>query len=79
MIDKEKVRELTNKYVDLEDLGTRLVNLIGNSVIQIIANYYGYESLDDLIENDDVSDEDFDALLEVIKECLGEAVLDALS
>ncbi len=78
MIDKEKVRELTNKYIDLDDIGTRLVELIGNSMIHIIANYYGYESFEDLIENVDVSDEDFNAIIEVIKECMNKAVIDAL-
>nr|DAU40061.1 MAG TPA: hypothetical protein [Caudoviricetes sp.] len=79
MIDKEKVRELTNKYVVEKDLGDRMLTLISGVMINIITDYYGYDSVEDLIENDKVPDEEFDVFLDVVKDCLNKEVMEALS
>lgn len=79
MIDKEKVRELTNKYVAEKDLGDRMLTLISGVMINIITDYYGYDSVEDLIENDKVPDKEFDVFLDVVKDCLNKAVMEALS
>ena len=78
MIDKEKVRELTNKYVAEKDMGTQLMKLIGGVVIDVTVDYYGYDSVDDLLGTSDVPNE-FDVFLDVIKDCLNKAVMETLS
>lgn len=79
MIDKEKVRELTNKYVAEKDMGTQLMKLIGSVVINVTVDYYGYDSVEDLLETSDVPDVEFDVFVDVIKDCLNKAVMEALS
>lgn len=79
MIDKEKVRELTNKYVAEKDMGTQLTKLIGGVVINVTVDYYGYDSVEDLLETSDVPDVEFDVFVDVIKDCLNKAVMEALS
>lgn len=79
MIDKEKVRELTNKYVAEKDMGTQLMKLIGGVVINVTVDYYGYDSVEDLLETSDVPDVEFDVFVDVIKDCLNKAVMEALS
>lgn len=79
MIDKEKVRELTNKYVAEKDMGTQLMKLIGGVVINVTVDYYGYDSVEDLLETSDVPDVEFDVFVDVIKDCLNKAVTEALS
>ena len=78
MIDKEKVRELTNKYVAEKDMGTQLMKLIGGVVVDVTVDYYGYDSVDDLLGTSDVPNE-FDVFLDVIKDCLNKAVMETLS
>lgn len=79
MIDKEKVRELTNKYIAEKDMGTQLMKLIGGVVINVTVDYYGYDSVEDLLETSDVPDVEFDVFVDVIKDCLNKAVMEALS
>lgn len=79
MINKEKVRELTNKYIAEKDMGTQLMKLIGGVVMNVTVDYYGYASVEDLLETSDVPDEEFDVFMDVVKDCLNKAVLDALS
>lgn len=79
MIDKEKVRELTNKYVAEKDMGTQLMKLLGGVVINVTVDYYGYDSVEDLLETSDVPDVEFDVFVDVIKDCLNKAVMEALS
>ena len=79
MIDKEKVRELTNKYVAEKALGDQMLTLISGVMMNIITDYYGYDSVEDLIENDKVPDKEFDVFLDVVKDCLNKAVMEALS
>lgn len=79
MIDKEKIRELTNKYVAEKDMGTQLMKLIGGVVINVTVDYYGYDSVEDLLETSDVPDVEFDVFVDVIKDCLNKAVTEALS
>ena len=79
MINKEKVRELTNKYIAEKDMGTQLMKLIGGVVMNVTVDYYGYDSVEDLLENDNVPDDEFDVFMDVVKDCLNKAVLDALS
>ena len=79
MIDKEKIRELTNKYVAEKDMGTQLMKLIGSVVINVTVDYYGYDSVEDLLETSDVPDVEFDVFVDVIKDCLNKAVTEALS
>ena len=78
MIDKEKVRELTNKYVAEKDMGTQLMKIIGGVVVNVTVDYYGYDSVEDLIGTSDVPNE-FDVFLDVIKDCLNKAVMETLS
>lgn len=79
MIDKEKIRELTNKYVAEKDMGTQLMKLLGGVVINVTVDYYGYDSVEDLLETSDVPDVEFDVFVDVIKDCLNKAVTEALS
>ena len=79
MINQEKVRELTNKYIAEKDMGTQLMKLIGGVVINVTVDYYGYDSVENLLETSDVPDEEFDVFMDVVKDCLNKAVLDALS
>lgn len=79
MINKEKVRELTNKYIAEKDMGTQLMKLIGGVVMNVTVDYYGYASVEDLLETSNVPDEEFDVFMDVVKDCLNKAVLDALS
>lgn len=79
MINKGKVRELTNKYIAEKDMGTQLMKLIGGVVMNVTVDYYGYASVEDLLETSDVPDEEFDVFMDVVKDCLNKAVLDALS
>lgn len=78
MINKEKVRELADKYVAEEDLGNQLLMLIANVAVHTAADYYGYKSVDDYIEHDNVPDVEFSVFMDVIKESMNKAVMDAL-
>ena len=78
MINKEKARKLADKRVAEEDLGNQVLMLIGKVTMQVAVDYYGYESIDDLIENDNMSDEDFNIFMSVIRECMTDAIMNAL-
>lgn len=78
MINKEKARKLADKHVAEEDLGNQVLMLIGKVTMQVAVDYYGYKSIDDLIENDNMSDEDFKIFMSVIRECMTDAIMNAL-
>lgn len=79
MINKEEVRELTNKYIAEKDMGTQLMKLIGGVVMNVTVEYYGYDSVEDLLENDNVSDDEFEVFMSVVRDCMNKAVVEALS
>ena len=78
MINKEKVRELADKRVAEEDLGNQVLMIIGKVTMQVAVDYYGYKSIEDLIENDNMTDEDFNVFMGVIRECMTDAIMKAL-
>lgn len=78
MINKEKVRELADKRVAEEDLGNQVLMIIAKVTMQVAVDYYGYKSIEDLIENDKMSDEEFSIFMSVIRECMTDAIMKAL-
>lgn len=79
MINKEKVRELTNKYIAEKDMGTQLMKLICGVMMNVTVEYYGYDSVEDLLETSNVPDEEFYIFMDVVKDCMNKAVVEALS
>lgn len=78
MINKEKARELADKRVAEEDLGNQVLMIIAKVTMQVAVDYYGYKSIEDLIENDHMSDEEFSIFMSVIRECMTDAIMKAL-